>query len=217
LDIIRKYNDKINYWLSEKDGGIYEAMNKGLKLARGEVVNMMNCGDYFENNKVLEKVFNAFKKEENIDFVLGRSHFINNDGSEFCIKKGKRVLTSLHAGRFNTISHQSFFVKRKMHGKFGLYDTSYKLAADGKFMYSLYHNKKIRRVLLDEILTVRRVEGAGSSLSTLLEHRRMYDEVFGKSLLNNLLIFKYHIKKNKFGNICYKFYEKLKNTVWSPK
>jgi glycosyltransferase involved in cell wall biosynthesis len=215
-EIIKKYENKIDYWVSEKDKGIYDAMNKGLKVANGQVVNMMNCGDFFANNKVLEKVFKIFDKN-NPDFVLGRSRFINNDGSDYCIKKNKIVLTSLKAGRFNTISHQAFFVRKEIHDKMGFYDVSYRLAADGKFMYSLYYNKKIKRKLLDEILAVRRREGAGSSIDTILEHKRMYDEVFGKSIMNNLLIFKYHLKKNRAGKLIYNFYEKIKNTAWSPK
>jgi hypothetical protein len=177
----------------------------------------MNCGDFFENKKVLKKVFDCFKDNKELGFVLGRSRFIENNGKDYCISRGKKVVSSLWAGRFNTISHQAFFVRKDLHDEFGFYDESYRLAADGRFMYELYHNKEVKKKLLDEILSVRRAEGAGNSVDTLLEHKRMYDEVFGKSLLNNLLIFKYHIKKNKFGNICYKFYEKLKNTVWSPK
>lgn len=217
VDIIKKYKDKIDYWVSEKDNGIYDAMNKGLKVASGQVVNMMNCGDFFENELVLGRVASFFKKNKELGFVLGRSRFINNDGTDYCIKEGKRVVSSLQAGRFNTISHQAFFVKRALHDKIGFYDESYRLVADGKFMYSIYHNKKIDRVLLDEIVSVRRFEGAGNSRDTLLEHKRMYDEVFGRSPINHLLILKYYLKKNKAGRLIYKIYSKLKNLIWSPK
>jgi glycosyltransferase involved in cell wall biosynthesis len=217
VDIIKKYEKHIDKWVSEKDEGIYNAMNKGLRLAKGQVVNMMNCGDFFENKEVLRKVFNCFKNDKELGFVLGRSRFIENDGKDYCISKNKKVVSSLWAGRFNTISHQAFFVKKNLHNKFGFYDESYKLAADGRFMYDLYHNKKIKKKILDGILSVRRAEGAGSSIETLLEHKRMYDEVFGKSFVNNLLIFKYHLKKNKLGRFFYKIYARLKNLIWSPK
>ncbi len=209
VDIIKKYESKISYWISEKDGGIYPAMNKGIKLAAGEVINMINCGDYYPNNKILQNVSEHILKNKNISFVLGLTKFINDDGSDYLINH-KQYFSTLKAGRFNTISHQAFFYKKKLHEEFGLYNTKYSICADGHFMYRVYHSKKHKKKLVQKIFAIRRREGASQSAKSVLEHKKMYDEIFGRSILHELLLIKYVLKLTKLGRFLYKIYLRIR-------
>jgi glycosyltransferase involved in cell wall biosynthesis len=209
VDIIKKYSKRIDYWVSEKDGGIYPAMNKGIKVANGQIINMMNSGDYYYSKDVLDKVAKYFIKNINLSFVLGLSKFVKNDGTDFLINK-KPYFSTLKAGMFNTISHQAFFYKKELHKDLGLYDLKFKICADGYFMYRAYHSKKYDRKLISEIFSVCRSEGVSSTPESLLEHKIFYDEVFGKSILNELLYVKYLLRKNKFGRFVYKIYLSIK-------
>jgi len=213
VDIIRKYNDSIDYWVSEYDGGIYPAMNKGLLISNGIIINMMNSGDYYYDDTTVEKVAKYFIDQYDLSVVLGKSKYINTDGSDFLLR-GNNVLSTLKAGRFNTISHQAFFYKKTLHDEFGLYNEYFRICADGHFMYRVYYSKEHSKELIDEILSLTRTEGISGTPESLLEHKIFYDEVFGRSLLNELLYIKYLLKKSKTGKFLFNKYLGLKNSLF---
>lgn len=82
VEIIRKYADRIAYWVSEPDKGIYDAMNKGIKVATGEWINFMNAGDEFVDANVLDKLFFA-KTVANVDVIYGNTLMKYTEGISF--------------------------------------------------------------------------------------------------------------------------------------
>lgn len=108
LDIIKKYEDAIDYWVSEPDNGIYDAMNKGIYLAMAEWINFMNTGDKFFDKQVLNLIFKNKEIYQDIDLIY--SDTILNGESIFVCDINK-----------NTIIHQSLIYKKKIHQEFGLY------------------------------------------------------------------------------------------------
>ncbi|MFA5216264.1 glycosyltransferase family 2 protein [Sulfuricurvum sp.] len=108
LDIIHKYEEKIDYWSSEKDKGIYDAMNKGINLARGEWINFMNSGDTFYNKNVLNEIFVNPKIFKNTDFIYSDTLL---DG---------KILHTCNI-QTNVIIHQSLLYRRSLHQEKGLY------------------------------------------------------------------------------------------------
>ena len=129
-EFIEQHQDKFAYWCSEPDKGIYNAMNKGIVRAKGEYLNFMNSGDCFADKETLAGVF---EKERTADILYG---YITVGG----IKGGyhpyrttnnnPRWYEICYAG---TLHHQSTFIKRELFDKIGLYDDSYKIAADIKW------------------------------------------------------------------------------------
>jgi len=213
LDIIKKYKDRINYWSSEKDKGIYNAMNKGIKLSSGKIINMLNCGDLYESESIVNDINEIFKKNNNLSFILGLGRFIDDNKKQVNIFRNNPLITTLKFGRFDDCCHQAFFYKKSLHDKFGLYDLSYKLCADRIFIQKIYFSKKYKYRLLNKVLAIRRYNGASRSPKAILESKKLYDEIFGKSFINNFLIIKYYLKRNNFGIKIYKFYEKIKYLV----
>jgi glycosyltransferase involved in cell wall biosynthesis len=132
IDIIKKYEDKIALWSSERDSGIYDAMNKGIDKATGEWINFMNAGDSFASPNVLESIF--YNHSYDVDVIYGDVLYLNNNKGEILIQPAD--LSNLWKGmRF---VHQSSFVRTSLMKEYH-YDTNYKIAADYNFLFQLYH------------------------------------------------------------------------------
>ena len=130
IEVLRQYQDKINYWVSEPDNGIFHAMNKGIKEARGEYLLMLNAGDVLSSNDILNKVFG--KKDVNEDIIYG-DVLRESKGKIFTESKFPDQLTFFFL-RNGAISHQAAFISRKLHDIVGLYDEKLKLSSDWSFI-----------------------------------------------------------------------------------
>lgn len=122
LDIIKKYERHIDYWVSEHDGGIYQGMNKGLRQAKGDYVNFMNSGDSFHSTDVLECIFSL---DTDADIITG-----THVGSPHP-NVGKDGI-SLYTLCTGAVDHQASFIKRDVALRHP-YDEKYKIVSDWKF------------------------------------------------------------------------------------
>jgi len=131
VDIIKKYQDRISYWVSEKDGGIYDAMNKGTSIAHGEYLNFMNSDDYFFSNSALEESVEFLNGE--YDIVYGNMELRDDSFKQIRNIPSPKYLWMGH------MSHQSSFIKRSTMLKYK-YNTSNRIVADYEFFLNVYYN-----------------------------------------------------------------------------
>ena len=149
------------YSISEPDKGVYDAINKGVLTANAEYVIVLNAGDTFFNAEVLKHVYQELSKNK-CDFLIGRVVYKKRTG---IIKEDSPTLPSRHVLE---VSHQAFFYKKKLHQLLGLYDVSYRSAADYDFFnkvmqaYKGYEFEK-----LNIVISVREKFGGDSSDSVL--------------------------------------------------
>ena len=134
IEIIKKYEDKITYWLSEPDKGIYDAMNKGIDKATGEWINFMNCGDTFFCNTVIEDLFQ--KANTNSDVIYGNTNLLLLTGGY--IQKGEIATDK----EYMPFGHQASFSRTSLMKKYG-FDRNYKICADRNFFYIAYKNNAV--------------------------------------------------------------------------
>lgn len=133
LEVINKYIDKIDVLISEKDQGVYDAMNKGIARTTGDIIGIINSDDWY-NDGILKIVEEVFKENEDIDIVYSP---INN------YFEGKYLNTFIPGNLENlvfkfTINHPSCFVKKSVYDRIGLFDLSYSIAADYDFVLRAY-------------------------------------------------------------------------------
>lgn len=134
LDIIKKYQNRISYWISERDGGIYFAMNKGIMKATGEWIHFRNCGDYFFSDTIISELFNNTIDSEVI-ILHGDCRFIFSNKYED--RKPLILTKSINKGM--PIYHPSAFIRTAYH-KNNLYNTKYRSSSDYEFFYKAISN-----------------------------------------------------------------------------
>ena len=147
LDIIRQNESLFEgrlKWISEKDNGIYDAMNKGIRMATGDVVGILNSDDYFTANDVVERMVSTFTDAE-IDAVYGDIHFIHDGEPDKCVRYYSSKPFRPIWLRFGFMpAHPSFYCRKKVFEKVGLYKTDYKIGSDYEMMVRLFMVHKIR-------------------------------------------------------------------------
>lgn len=130
-DIIESYSDCITYWVSEPDGGVYNAMNKGIKVATGDYLHFLNSGDIYASNTVLSAIFKDTYQEP---LIRGIQICNYGDRTERWTNLGNRPVT-LYDMFVNTMLHQATFIKHEMFDKYGFYDEDLKIVSDWKFFF----------------------------------------------------------------------------------
>lgn len=145
VDILNKYKDKMSIFISEKDTGIYNAMNKGIKRATGEWCIFMNGGDCFTSNDIIEKFSQLDGIYKYADIIYGNVNIINKNGRNYQ-KIYPYPLTKSFFYNGNTINHQASFIKNELFNKYGLYNENYRIVSDlEKFIIFIINNSKFIR------------------------------------------------------------------------
>lgn len=181
IDIIQKYEDKINFWISEPDMGIYDAMNKGISKAKGKFVNFMNAGDVFVDSYICQLVAEQILKKE-CDVIYG--DFIaqsDTNNSEIIVKP--KSLDKIWRGMI--FCHQSTFIKVSNLKEIP-FDLKFKIVADYNQIFSLYINNKIFCYMPNVIAKVAIGGVSYSNTKTIIEQIKVIHAYnpYSLSLLN---------------------------------
>ncbi len=162
IEIVKSYGDKISKFISERDNGLYDAMNKGIKLATGDVVGTLNSDDFFYDKAVLTNITRAFTDGET-DAVIGDIVFIKQEDTGKVLRKYSSA--KWYPGRFAwgyMPAHPSFFAKRKLFTELGFYRTDYRIASDYELLIRFLYLAKIKWKYLKLITTKMRLGGAST-------------------------------------------------------
>ena len=166
LEIINEYKDSVTFFNSEIDKGIYDAMNKGIKAANGDIIGILNSDDFYSNKSILSTVANSFS-DNDIDALYGDLVYVDP-------VKINKILRYWKSGNYSNLKirngwmlpHPTFFVKKCIYIKYGLYNTSLSQASDYAMILNLIYKNKINVEYIPEILVYMR-NGGKSNRSIL--------------------------------------------------
>lgn len=165
LDLIKHYEPQFDgrlKWISEKDHGIYDAMNKGFRMASGDVVGILNSDDFFTSSDVVERLVKVFD-DPTTDAVYGDIHFIHDGEPEKCVRYYSSKLFRPLWLRFGFMpAHPSFYCRREVFEKAGLYKTDYQIGSDYEMMVRLFMVHKIKATYLPLDFVTMRTGGAST-------------------------------------------------------
>ena len=182
--IIGKYRDKVDIFISEPDRGVYDAMNKGIANATGDVIGTLNADDYYADDDVLHEVAMAFAKQE-YNILYGDLDYIDQSGKT--IRKWRSG--KYQSGMFNwgwMPPHPTFYCRRKLFEKLGAYKLDYGSAADYELMLRFIHSNKTSVYYLDKVM-VKMVTGGISNKNIGNRVKAIRNDL--KAMRNNNILF----------------------------
>lgn len=181
LDIIEEYSNVITKSVSEPDKGIYDAMNKGIQMASGEVIAILNSDDFYLRNNTISQVMDCFLKT-NSDIVYSNINYVDQFDTSKVVRKWR--CTKYIKGAFRKgwhPAHPGFFVKRDLYNIHGAFDLSLRIAADFDIMYRLMEVHGAKSSFLDETTVGMRTGGeSNQSLSNILKGNKDVIKSFAK-------------------------------------
>lgn len=175
LDVIKRHGKHVARLISEPDSGLYDAMNKGLRIARGEIIGLLNADDVYADTGVLERV-SAIMEATKIEALFGDAEF-------FSPTRPDRPLRRYRSERFRPDriawgwmpAHPTLFLKRQVYERFGLFRTDYRIAGDFEFVARIFHGGTVSYSYLPEVLVRMRTGGisTGGWRNTMLLNREV--------------------------------------------
>lgn len=176
LQIIRKHEKHLSKWVSEADRGMYDAINKGIAMATGDIIGILNSDDIFASINVIGNIVECFKKE-NTDSVYGDLVYVKPGNTNKIFRMWKGVSYKRYRFNFGWMpAHPTFYMKRSLIEKYGPYENHYYSAADYEFMARYLYKHRISSTYLEQLVIKMRTGGAsnGSLKKRLRANRRDY-------------------------------------------
>ena len=200
LEIVKEYAHKFGERLkiiSEPDGGIYDAMNKGLEAATGDVIGILNSDDFYTSDDVLQTIADAFEKDDSLDAVYADIHFVKDADLTNCVRYYSSAHFKRKYMRFGFMpAHPSFYCRRECYEKYGFFDTSFKIAADFENLLRLIYKGEINTKYIKKDFVTMRTGGAStaglnSRVTIMKEHLRAFKKngIYSNAFLLSLRYF----------------------------
>ena len=162
LEIIKKYEGNITKWISETDRGMYDAINKGIAMATGDVIGILNSDDLLVSEDTIETIVKTFK-EQKVDSVFGDLEYVDKENTDIVFRawKGKNYNRNLFKMGWMP-GHPTFYIKKSLIEKFGGYENHYFTAADYEFMVRHLFKHNISSYYLPKLIVKMRMGGASN-------------------------------------------------------
>lgn len=169
LAIINRYRGRISHIISEPDNGMYEGINKGIRAATGDIIGLLHSDDFLFSTNTISRIVKRFE-ETQADFIYGNGLFVDSDNTDKVVRNwmgGKYSKWKVRHGWLPL--HPTCYIRKSCMDKWGLYDESYKIAADSDFLFRYLYEADLKVEYLNEYIVRMRMGG----LSTDSKRRKM--------------------------------------------
>jgi glycosyltransferase involved in cell wall biosynthesis len=175
IEIIESYGSQISKFISEPDRGMYDAMNKGIRLATGDIIGILNSDDFYADNSIISNVVNTFI-ESGSDSIFGDLVYVNSSN----LAKVTRYYSSAHFHpklfAYGWMpAHPTFFVKRWAYEQYGVFQTNYKIAADYELLTRFLSKHNLSYTYLPQVMV--RMRTGGASTTNLMSNWILNSEI----------------------------------------
>ena len=163
IEKIQNYKDHITCFLSEPDGGIYDAMNKGLKLATGDIIGILNSDDFYVSNDIISEIVHEFE-DKKVDLIFGDMVYVKPENLDKITRYYRS--NNFHPDKFAwgwMPGHPSCFLKREIYEKYGYFKTDYKIAADYEILTRFMAKHGISYSYIPKVLVKMRTGGVSTA------------------------------------------------------
>jgi glycosyltransferase involved in cell wall biosynthesis len=162
LAALTPLRDRITHLVSEPDRGIYDAMNKGLRLASGDIVGLINADDLYQDRQVLTRVARAFE-DPTVEVCYGDLVYVRSEDPSKVLRYWRSGPPSPDQFQWGWMPpHPTFFVRRSVYNRLGCFDTRYRIAADYEFMLRVLLKHRLKAAYIPEVLVRMRAGGASN-------------------------------------------------------
>jgi len=161
IEIVKQF-PHVAQWISEKDKGLYDALNKGIQMATGDVVGLIHSDDFLASNNAVSKIAKAFK-ENNVDSIIGDISFVNPDNLIKVIRHySSKTWKPSKFARGYMPAHPAFYCKKELFEKYGYYKMGYKIAADYELLIRFLYTHKVSYKYIPETIVMMRTGGTSN-------------------------------------------------------
>jgi len=192
LSLLNSKIDRLATLVSELDEGIYDAMNKGIKIAKGDIIGFLNSDDFYANNEVISKVVSEFKKEPSLDACYADLIYVNQSNTSKIVRNFKS--SEFRQGLFSKgwcPPHPTFFVRRSVYERYGNFDLNYRIASDVDLMMRFLEIHKVKFCYIPKVWVKMRMGGiTNKNLKNIwLQNQEILNSFHKNGLSVNPIIF----------------------------
>ncbi|WP_310557768.1 glycosyltransferase family 2 protein [Flavobacterium sp.] len=186
VSIIETYKNRLGYFISERDQGLYDAMNKGIQAATGDVIGILNSDDLYQDSTVIADIVNQFNLDPDLEIVYGNLVYVKKDAVNQVVRNWKsKDYYSKFFDDGNVPPHPSLFLKREVYQKVGLFDLEFKLAADYEFMFRVFKKHHFKSKYINRLIVKMRLGGeTNKSIRNIINQNKEIMQAWKQNGLN---------------------------------
>jgi glycosyltransferase involved in cell wall biosynthesis len=213
IEIVKQFTH-VAKWVSEKDKGLYDALNKGIQMATGDVIGLIHSDDFLASNDAVSKIAKAFQ-ENNVDSIIGDISFVNPDNLKKIIRhySSKSWKPSKFAKGYMP-AHPAFYCKKELFEKYGYYKMGYKIAADYELLIRFLYTHKVSYKYIPETIVMMRTGGTSNEnfKSRIVLNQEIVRACAENGIKTNMLKLSL-----KYGNKVFEYVKPMLNNLFRKK